>query len=154
MSRQTLHVLLNQGKGILLNLAAVFRASGELESLSSLLEEVLPARSRSLVWKAKNARGRQVDGTFPRGQHPLVLIRKKTVTGNQAWLDQVDQNLMTTRALEHLDWGNAQTGTLRRVRPDRPFASNKTTTLRGNDRQKRHRRHSYRSHTVQILCRL
>ncbi len=38
ISRQTLHLLLNQGKGTLINLVAVLRAIGELERLSSLLE--------------------------------------------------------------------------------------------------------------------
>jgi len=38
ISRQTLHLMLNQGKGTLINLIAVLRALGELECLSSLLE--------------------------------------------------------------------------------------------------------------------
>lgn len=40
ISRQTLYALLNQGKGTLINLVAVLRAIGELERLTSLLEEV------------------------------------------------------------------------------------------------------------------
>ncbi len=43
ISRQTLHLMLNQGKGTLINLIAVLRALGELERLSSLLEEVRPS---------------------------------------------------------------------------------------------------------------
>jgi len=43
ISRQTLHLLLSQGKGTLVNLIAVLRAIGELERLSSLVEEVLPS---------------------------------------------------------------------------------------------------------------
>ncbi|MNC24342.1 hypothetical protein D3C75_723950 [compost metagenome] len=43
ISRQTLHLLLNQGKGTLVNVIAVLRAVGELERLSSLLEEVRPS---------------------------------------------------------------------------------------------------------------
>ncbi|PTU00415.1 transcriptional regulator [Pseudomonas sp. HMWF031] len=43
ISRQTLHLLLNQGKGTLPNLIAVLRSLNELERLSSLLEEVLPS---------------------------------------------------------------------------------------------------------------
>jgi putative transcriptional regulator len=43
ISRQTLHLLLSQGKGTLINLIAVLRAMGELERLSSLLEEVRPS---------------------------------------------------------------------------------------------------------------
>lgn len=43
ISRQTLHLLLNQGKGTLINLVAVLRALGELERLSSMLEEVRPS---------------------------------------------------------------------------------------------------------------
>jgi putative transcriptional regulator len=38
ISRQTRHLMLNQGKGTLINLIAVLRALGELECLSSLLE--------------------------------------------------------------------------------------------------------------------
>lgn len=43
ISRQTLHLLLSQGKGTLINLIAVLRAIGELERLSSLIEEVRPS---------------------------------------------------------------------------------------------------------------
>jgi putative transcriptional regulator len=43
ISRQTLHLLLTQGKGTLSNLIAVLRAAGELERLSSLVEAVLPS---------------------------------------------------------------------------------------------------------------
>ncbi|WP_246882923.1 XRE family transcriptional regulator [Pseudomonas chlororaphis] len=43
ISRQTLHLLLSQGKGTLINLISVLRAIGELERLSSLVEEVLPS---------------------------------------------------------------------------------------------------------------
>lgn len=43
ISRQTLHILLSQGKGTLINLIAVLRAIGELERLSSLVEEGRPS---------------------------------------------------------------------------------------------------------------
>jgi putative transcriptional regulator len=43
ISRQTLHLLLSQGKGTLINLIAVLRAVSELERLSSLLEDVRPS---------------------------------------------------------------------------------------------------------------
>lgn len=43
ISRQTLHLLLNHGKGTLTNLITVLRSINELERLSSLLEEVLPS---------------------------------------------------------------------------------------------------------------
>jgi len=43
ISRQTLHLLLNHGKGTITNLITVLRSINELERLSSLLEEVLPS---------------------------------------------------------------------------------------------------------------
>jgi putative transcriptional regulator len=43
ISRQTLHLLLNHGKGTVVNLIAVLRAVKELERLSSLLEEIRPS---------------------------------------------------------------------------------------------------------------
>jgi putative transcriptional regulator len=62
MSRQTLHALLNQGKGTLINLVAVLRAIGELERLVSLLEEVLPSPLQVIRMegkKRKRASGRR-----------------------------------------------------------------------------------------------
>ncbi|MNC32823.1 helix-turn-helix transcriptional regulator [Pseudomonas sp. ACN5] len=56
ISRQTLHVLLNQGKGTLINLIAVLRALGELERLSSLLEEVQPSPLQILRMEGKKRR--------------------------------------------------------------------------------------------------
>jgi putative transcriptional regulator len=43
ISRQTLHLLLNHGKGTLVNLISVLRTINELERLSSLLEEIRPS---------------------------------------------------------------------------------------------------------------
>jgi putative transcriptional regulator len=43
ISRQTLHLLLNHGKGTLMNLIAVLRVVNELERLSSMLEDVRPS---------------------------------------------------------------------------------------------------------------
>ncbi len=43
VSRQTLNLLLNHGKGTVVNLIAILRAVKELERLSSLLEEVRPS---------------------------------------------------------------------------------------------------------------
>ncbi|MCU1762825.1 helix-turn-helix transcriptional regulator [Pseudomonas sp. 14P_8.1_Bac3] len=43
ISRQTLHLLLNHGKGTFANLIAILRSINELERLSSLVEEVLPS---------------------------------------------------------------------------------------------------------------
>jgi putative transcriptional regulator len=43
ISRQTLHLLLNHGKGTLMNLISVLRAINELERLSSLLEDIRPS---------------------------------------------------------------------------------------------------------------
>lgn len=43
ISRQTLHAMLNHGKGTLINLIGILRAIGELERLSSLLEGVRPS---------------------------------------------------------------------------------------------------------------
>ncbi|MNE75380.1 hypothetical protein D3C80_1715340 [compost metagenome] len=53
ISRQTLHLLLSQGKGTLINLIAVLRAIGELERLSSLVEEVLPSPIQVLRMEGK-----------------------------------------------------------------------------------------------------
>lgn len=53
ISRQTLHVLLNQGKGTLINLIAVLRALGELERLSSLLEEIRPSPLQIIQMEGK-----------------------------------------------------------------------------------------------------
>lgn len=55
ISRQTLHLLLSQGKGTLINLIAVLRAIGELERLSSLLEEVRPSPLQILRMEGKSA---------------------------------------------------------------------------------------------------
>lgn len=63
VSRQTLHLLLSQGKGTLINLIAVLRAIGELERLSSLLEEVRPSPLQILRMEGKKrlrATGRRV----------------------------------------------------------------------------------------------
>jgi putative transcriptional regulator len=63
ISRQTLHLLLSQGKGTLINLIAVLRAIGELERLSSLLEEVRPSPLQILRMEGKKrqrATGRRV----------------------------------------------------------------------------------------------
>lgn len=43
VSRQTLNLVLNHGKGTVVNLIAILRAMRELERLSSLLEEVRPS---------------------------------------------------------------------------------------------------------------
>jgi putative transcriptional regulator len=43
VSRQTLHLLLNHGRGTLVNLISVLRAINELERLSSLLEDIRPS---------------------------------------------------------------------------------------------------------------
>lgn len=43
VSRQTLNLLLNHGKGTVVNMIAILRALKELERLSSLLEEVRPS---------------------------------------------------------------------------------------------------------------
>ncbi|MDI1329552.1 MULTISPECIES: helix-turn-helix transcriptional regulator [unclassified Pseudomonas] len=56
ISRQTLHLLLNQGKGTLINLIAVMRALGELERLSSLLEEVRPSPLQIIQMEGKTRR--------------------------------------------------------------------------------------------------
>lgn len=56
ISRQTLHLLLNQGKGTLINLIAVLRALGELERLSSLLEEVRPSPLQVMRMEGKKRR--------------------------------------------------------------------------------------------------
>jgi transcriptional regulator with XRE-family HTH domain len=56
ISRQTLHLLLNQGKGTLINLVAVLRAIGELERLSSLLEEVRPSPLQIVRMEGKKRR--------------------------------------------------------------------------------------------------
>ncbi|OMQ31089.1 transcriptional regulator [Pseudomonas putida] len=53
ISRQTLHLLLSQGKGTLINLIAVLRAIGEMERLSSLVEEVLPSPIQVLRMEGK-----------------------------------------------------------------------------------------------------
>ena len=73
MSRQTLHVLLNQGKGTLINLVAVLRAIGELERLSSLMEEVLPSPLQVIRMegkKRKRASGRRDVSKRPRPTGP------------------------------------------------------------------------------------
>ncbi|MNE49544.1 hypothetical protein D3C80_1440710 [compost metagenome] len=49
-------MLLNQGKGTLINLIAVLRALGELERLSSLLEEVQPSPLQILRMEGKKRR--------------------------------------------------------------------------------------------------
>jgi putative transcriptional regulator len=56
ISRQTLHLLLNQGKGTLINLIAVLRALGELERLSSLLEDVRPSPLQIIQMEGKKRR--------------------------------------------------------------------------------------------------
>ncbi|MHC8334448.1 XRE family transcriptional regulator [Pseudomonas sp. LB3P25] len=56
ISRQTLHLMLNQGKGTLINLIAVLRAIGELERLSSLLEEVMPSPLQIVRMEGKKRR--------------------------------------------------------------------------------------------------
>jgi putative transcriptional regulator len=56
ISRQTLHLLLNQGKGTLINLIAVLRAIGELERLSSLMEEVRPSPLQIIKMEGKKRR--------------------------------------------------------------------------------------------------
>ncbi|WP_213939225.1 helix-turn-helix transcriptional regulator [Pseudomonas sp. dw_612] len=56
ISRQTLHLLLNQGKGTLINLIAVLRAIGELERLSSLLEDVRPSPLQIIRMEGKKRR--------------------------------------------------------------------------------------------------
>ncbi|MNQ35862.1 hypothetical protein D3C85_493660 [compost metagenome] len=56
ISRQTLHLLLNQGKGTLINLIAVLRALGELERLSSLLEDVRPSPIQIIRMEGKKRR--------------------------------------------------------------------------------------------------
>jgi len=56
ISRQTLHLLLNQGKGTLINLIAVLRALGELERLSSLLEDVRPSPLQIIRMEGKKRR--------------------------------------------------------------------------------------------------
>jgi len=43
VSRQTLNLVLNHGKGTVVNLIAILRAMRALERLSSLLEEVRPS---------------------------------------------------------------------------------------------------------------
>lgn len=68
VSRQTLHLLLNHGKGTLLNLIAVLRAVGELERLSSLIEEVRPSPLQIIRMegkKRKRASGRRVISAEP-----------------------------------------------------------------------------------------
>jgi len=68
MSRQTLHALLNQGKGTLINLVAVLRAVGELERLSSLLEEIRPSPLQVIRMEGKKrqrASGRRDVSTKP-----------------------------------------------------------------------------------------
>jgi putative transcriptional regulator len=56
ISRQTLHLLLNQGKGTLINLIAVIRALGEMERLSPLLEEVRPSPLQIIQMEGKKRR--------------------------------------------------------------------------------------------------
>lgn len=56
ISRQTLHLLLNQVKGTLINLIAVLRALGELERLSSLLEDVMPSPLQIVRMEGKKRR--------------------------------------------------------------------------------------------------
>ncbi|VVO09589.1 hypothetical protein PS712_03347 [Pseudomonas fluorescens] len=56
ISRQTLHLLLKQGKGTLINLIAVLRALGELERLSSLLEDVRPSPLQIIRMEGKKRR--------------------------------------------------------------------------------------------------
>jgi len=56
ISRQTLHLLLNQGKGTLINLIAVLRALGELERLSSLMEDVRPSPIQIIRMEGKKRR--------------------------------------------------------------------------------------------------
>ncbi|CRL51616.1 transcriptional regulator [Pseudomonas sp. URMO17WK12:I11] len=56
ISRQTLHLLLSQGKGTLINLIAVLRAIGELERLSSLVEEVRPSPLQIVRMEGKKRR--------------------------------------------------------------------------------------------------
>jgi putative transcriptional regulator len=51
-----LHLLLNQGKGTLINLIAVLRAIGELERLSSLMEEVRPSPLQIIKMEGKKRR--------------------------------------------------------------------------------------------------
>lgn len=53
ISRQTLHLLVSQGKGTLINLIAVLRAIGELERLSSLVEDVRPSPIQILRMEGK-----------------------------------------------------------------------------------------------------
>jgi putative transcriptional regulator len=56
ISRQTLHLLLSQGKGTLINLIAVLRAMGELERLNSLVEEVRPSPIQVIRMEGKKRR--------------------------------------------------------------------------------------------------
>ncbi|MEA1844750.1 hypothetical protein [Agrobacterium tumefaciens] len=63
ISRQTLHLLLSQGKGTLINLIAVLRVIGELERLSSLVDEVRPSPLQIIQMEGKKRRrasGRRV----------------------------------------------------------------------------------------------
>lgn len=63
ISRQTLHLLISQGKGTLVILIAVLRAIGELERLSSIVEEVRPSPLQIIQMEGKKRRrasGRRV----------------------------------------------------------------------------------------------
>ncbi|WP_256735632.1 hypothetical protein [Pseudomonas sp. dw_612] len=82
ISRQTLHLLLNHGKGTLTNLITVLRSINELERLSSLLEEVLPSPLQIIRMEGKKrqrASGRRANSDE---LSTATSVQKGLATGN------------------------------------------------------------------------
>lgn len=83
ISRQTLHLMLNQGKGTLINLIAVLRALGELERLSSLLEEVRPSPLQIMRMEGK---------------------KRRRACGSRVTSDEAKAEVVNSRKHKDLDW--------------------------------------------------
>lgn len=81
ISRQTLHLLLSQGKGTLINLIAVLRAIGELERLSSLVEEVRPSPLQIIRMEGK----KRVRATGRRGVSEDAQAARSSKNPSNDW---------------------------------------------------------------------
>jgi len=82
MSRQTLHLLLSQGKGTLINLIAVLRAISEFERLSSLLEDVRPSPLQIMRMEGKKRRRAQVAEVLRMKPSLLTRAQSKAAIGD------------------------------------------------------------------------
>lgn len=77
ISRQTLHLLLNHGKGTVPNLIAVLRSIDELERLTSLLVDVLPSPIQVIRMEGKERQRATGCRTMPEAKSSGADANKK-----------------------------------------------------------------------------